>query len=58
MDRRDKLKDRPLFWLVPVSLRVNRGYTPSEVERLRRIVIANRELLLRSRDEFFDQPTG
>ena len=49
---------RAVFWLEPVSLRINRGYTPREVERLRRIVIANRELLLRSWDEFFDHPSG
>ena len=47
-----------VFWLAPVSLRVNRGYTPREIERLRRIVIANRELLLRSWNGFFDQPAG
>jgi hypothetical protein len=49
---------RAVFWLEPVSLRMNWGYTPREVERLRRIVIANRELLLRSWDEFFNQPSG
>ena len=49
---------RAVFWLEPVSLRVNRGYTPREVERLRRIVIANRELLLRAWNEFFEHPAG
>lgn len=49
---------RAVFWLKPVSLRINRGYTPREVERLRRIVIANRALLLRSWNEFFDHPSG
>ena len=37
-----------VFWFAPVSLRDNQGYTPREVERIRRIVTANRELLLRS----------
>jgi hypothetical protein len=45
-------------WLERVSLRINPGYTPREVERLRRIVISNRELLLRSWNEFFDHPSG
>lgn len=49
---------RAVFWLEPVSLRINRGYTPREVERLRRIVVVNRELLLRSWNEFFDHPSG
>jgi hypothetical protein len=49
---------RAAFWLEPVSLRTNHGYNPSEVERLRRIVVANREVLLRSWHEFFDQPLG
>ncbi len=42
----------------PVSLRINRGYTPREVERLRRIVITNRELVLGSWNEFFDNISG
>ena len=44
---------RASFWLKPVSLRKSWGYTPAEVHRLRRIVVANRERLLRSWDEFF-----
>jgi Domain of unknown function (DUF4160) len=49
---------RAVFWLEPVSLRTNWGYTPREIERLRRIVMANRELLLRSWNEFFNHPSG
>jgi hypothetical protein len=49
---------RAVFWLEPVSLRKNHGYNPTEVERLRRIVVVNRELLLRSSHAFFDQPRG
>jgi hypothetical protein len=47
-----------IFWLRPVSLRDYQGYTPREVERIRRIVTANRERLLGQWDEFFDQPPG
>jgi hypothetical protein len=43
------------FWLVPVSLRDYQRYNPRELERIRRIVIANRELLLRHWHDFFDQ---
>ena len=43
------------FWLSPVSVRDFEGYNRREVERLRRIVVANRELLLRRWHEFFDQ---
>ncbi len=46
---------RAAFWLRPVSLRQAGAYTPAEIERIRRIVLANRELLLRRWDEFFDQ---
>ena len=45
---------RAVFWLEPVSLRINRGYSSREVDRVRRIVHANREQLLRSWHEFFD----
>ena len=43
------------FWLVPVGIRDFQGYTPREVERIRPIVAANRDLLLRRWHEFFDQ---
>ena len=44
-----------VYWLSPVRLRERQGYTPREVERVRRLVEANRELLLRRWHEFFDQ---
>lgn len=44
-----------IFWLAPVHLRGAWGYTPREVERIRRVVVANRELLLRRWDDFFDE---
>ena len=43
------------FWLSPVRTRDFQGYNPVEVERIRRIVEANRDLLLRRWHEFFDQ---
>jgi hypothetical protein len=46
-----------VFWLAPVSPRMAWGYTPREDERIRRIVLANRELLLGRWDEFFDEGT-
>jgi hypothetical protein len=46
-----------IFWLRPVSLRKHRGYTPREIERIRRIIVANEEQLLRHWHEFFDQAT-
>ena len=42
------------FWLSPVALREASGYTPREVERIRRVVIAHREGILRRWHEFFD----
>jgi hypothetical protein len=47
-----------VFWLDPVSLRTNHGYTPRDIERLRRIVTANRALLRRRWNEFFNNPRG
>lgn len=48
---------RATFWLEPVSVRAVFAYTPREVERIRRIVVANRGLLLRRWHEFFDEGT-
>lgn len=42
------------FWLSPVSMREAWGYTPREVERIRRLVIAHREGTLMRWHEFFD----
>ena len=33
------------------------GYDPARIERVRRLVAANRELLLRQWDEYFDEGT-
>jgi Domain of unknown function (DUF4160) len=43
-----------LFWLSPVEYRDSWGYTPREIGRIRRIVTANREELLRRCNEYFD----
>ena len=43
-----------VFWLSPVSVREAWGYTPKEVERIRRIVTGSREMMLRRWHDFFD----
>ena len=42
------------FWLSPVSLRDSWGYTPREIERIRRIVIGSRDKMLSRWNEYFD----
>ena len=42
------------FWLSPVRVRDSEGYTPREVDRIRRIIGADREQLLRRWHDFFD----
>jgi hypothetical protein len=42
-----------VFWLEPVHLREAWGYTPREVDRIRRLVLANRDLLLERWHDFF-----
>ena len=42
------------FWLSLVRVRDYQGYTPREVDRVRRIIGANREQLLRRWHDFFD----
>ena len=42
------------FWLSPVAVREYWGYTPREVARIRRVVLAHREEILRRWHEFFD----
>ncbi len=44
-----------VFWLAPVSLRDVQGYTPREIERIRRIVVGSRDMMLRRWHEFFDR---
>ena len=43
-----------IYWLSPVSLRDNQGYNPREIERIRRIVIGSRDMMLRRCHEYFD----
>jgi len=42
-----------VFWLTPVAVRDYSGYTPREVERIRRLVLAHRVALMRQWREFF-----
>jgi hypothetical protein len=46
------------FWLSPVHFRESGGYTPREIERIRRIAVAHRSELLRRWHEYFDERTG
>jgi len=45
------------FWLSPVSVRESWGYNPKEIERIRRIVIGSREMMLRRWNDFFHHPS-
>ena len=44
-----------LFWLSPVESRESWGYTPREITRIRRLVTAHREELLRRWNEHFNE---
>lgn len=44
-----------LFWLAPVAYRQSWGYTPREIERIRRLVTALREELLSRWNDYFDE---
>jgi hypothetical protein len=44
-----------LFWLSPVAYRDSWGYTPREIDQIRRLVIAHREELLRRWHDYFDE---
>ena len=46
------------FWLDPVRRHEHRAYTPREIARIRRILEANREILLRRWHDYFDPPDG
>jgi hypothetical protein len=43
------------FWLDPIRLRWSHGYPSTELNRIAKLVVANRRRLLRSRNEFFDR---
>lgn len=38
------------FWLMPVSLAENVGYSPREIHRIRQVVDGERQLLIRTID--------
>jgi len=42
-----------VFWLEPVGVRVSWGYTPREIARIQRIVVARCEGMLGQWNEFF-----
>lgn len=41
------------FWLEPVRLQRNSGFGSAELRRLRRLVLANRETILRAWNAYF-----
>jgi len=41
------------FWLDPVRAHKSRGFASHEIRRIERLVVNNRDLLLRSWDEYF-----
>ena len=43
------------FWFSPVAVREAWDYTPREIERIRRLVVAHREEILRRWHEFFGE---
>jgi len=45
--------DQAKFWLDPVRLAESKGFTPSELRHLERIVDEHLELLVRSWHEYF-----
>ena len=50
---------RAVFWLETLGLREAKGYTPTEIARLRRIIGPHRAEMLRRWHEFFDrEPSG
>lgn len=43
------------FWLAPVELRANQGYTDREINRINRLVSAHETELLRRWNDFFEE---
>ncbi|MBA4170840.1 MAG: DUF4160 domain-containing protein [Chloroflexi bacterium] len=43
------------FWLAPVELRYNEGYTDREINRIERLVVAHQSELLRRWSDFFGE---
>ena len=46
--------DKAKFWLDPVRLQNSGGFGRAEINRIQRLVEQNREILLRSWDEYFN----
>ena len=47
-------KNLAKFWLAPVRLQTSGGFPKSEINRIRKLVEDNEELLARSWNEFFN----
>lgn len=43
------------FWLDPVELRYNEGYTDREINRVKQLVVAHEIELMRQWDDFFSE---
>ena len=43
------------FWLTPVELRYNGGYTDREINRIKRLIVAHQTELLRRWNVFFSE---
>jgi hypothetical protein len=46
--------DKAKFWLDPVRLQNSGGFSRTEIARIQKLVEANREVLLRGWDEYFN----
>jgi hypothetical protein len=49
---REKLRCK--FWLEPLELAQNHGFTPNELNRIRRLIEANRKIILEAWHEHCD----
>jgi hypothetical protein len=50
----ERERSQAKFWLDPVRLEWNRGFSRHEIREVRRHVVANRDQLLRCWDGFFN----
>ncbi len=49
----EREKNKAKFWLDPVRLEFSRGFGQTEINRIRRLVEANKDVFLRRWNEFF-----
>ena len=50
----EREKNKARFWLDPVRLQNSGGFKPNELNRILRLIEENRELLMRSWYDYFD----